>query len=308
MSLFGKSSELIGNTPLLRLQSLEEHWKLPIALLAKLEYYNMAGSVKTRVAKAMLDAAEQQGLLRPGAVIIEPTSGNTGIGLAAIGKARGYRVLLTMPDTMSSERCKLLRAYGAELVQTDGALGMRGAIQKAAELAAEVEGSFIPGQFNNSANPTIHQQTTGPEIWHDSSGAVDIFVAGVGTGGTITGVGRYLRQQKPTVEIVAVEPAASPILSKGTGGSHGIQGIGAGFVPKVLDTHIYNEVIAVTEKQSIEMARLLAAKEGLFVGISSGAALWACIELAKRPQNSGKTIATLFPDAGERYMSTGLLQ
>ena len=299
-------TDLIGNTPLLRLNRFEAENGLDAVLLAKLEYLNPAGSVKDRVALAMLDDAEAKGLLKPGAVIIEPTSGNTGIGLAAVSAARGYRMILTMPDTMSVERRKLLQAYGAELVLTDGSLGMQGAIAKAEALAAEIPGSFLPGQFTNPANPAAHRASTGPEIWADTDGKVDLFVAGVGTGGTITGVGEYLKAQNPGVRVVAVEPAGSPVLSGGKAGAHGLQGIGAGFVPDTLNPTVYDEVIPVTNEDAYAAGRLLARKEGLLVGISSGAALWAAAQLAKRPENRGKHIVVLLPDTGDRYLSTPL--
>ena len=299
-------TDLIGNTPLLRLNRFEAENGLDAVLLAKLEYWNPAGSVKDRVALAMLDDAEAKGLLKPGAVIIEPTSGNTGIGLAAVSAARGYRMILTMPDTMSVERRKLLQAYGAELVLTDGSRGMRGAIAKAKELAAEIPGSFLPGQFTNPANPAAHRATTGPEIWADTDGKVELFVAGIGTGGTITGVGEYLKAQNPRVRVVAVEPAGSPVLSGGKAGTHGLQGIGAGFVPDTLNPEVYDEVIPVTNEDAYAAGRIVARKEGLLVGISSGAALWAAAQLARRPENQGKYIVVLLPDSGERYLSTPL--
>lgn len=297
---------LIGNTPLVEVTNVEKELGLEARLLVKLEYFNPAGSVKDRIAKAMIEDAEQKGLLKEGSVIIEPTSGNTGIGLAAIAAAKGYRIILTMPETMSIERRNILKAYGAELVLTEGAKGMKGAIAKADELAKEIEGSFIPGQFVNPANPAAHKATTGPEIWNDTDGEVDYFVAGVGTGGTLTGVGSYLKSQKADVKIVAVEPATSPVLSEGKSGSHKIQGIGAGFVPDVLDTKIYDEIIPVQNEDAFADAKLLAKAEGVLVGISSGAALHAAVELAKRPENKGKTIVALLPDTGDRYYSTPL--
>lgn len=306
--IYTSIEQLIGRTPLLELTHLEQELGLGARVLAKLEYFNPAGSVKDRAAKAMLDEAEREGRLKPDSVIIEPTSGNTGIGLAAVAVARGYRIIIVMPETMSVERRKLMKAYGAELVLTEGSLGMKGAIAKAQELAKEIPGSFIPGQFVNPANAKAHRETTGPEIYEDTDGAVDIFVAGVGTGGTITGVGEYLKSQKASVQIVAVEPAASPVLSEGRGGAHKIQGIGAGFVPEVLNTEVYDEVVAVTNENAFEAARLLGRKEGILVGISSGAALWAAAELAKRPENEGKTIVALLPDTGARYLSTELFE
>ena len=297
---------LIGNTPLVEVTNIESEKSLEATLLVKLEYFNPAGSVKDRIAKAMIEDAEEKGLLGPGSVIIEPTSGNTGIGLASIAAAKGYRIILTMPETMSVERRNILKAYGAEIVLTKGAKGMKGAIAKAEELAAEIPGSFIPGQFVNPANPAIHRATTGPEIWRDTDGEVDFFVAGVGTGGTLTGVGEYLKEQKPTVQIVAVEPDSSPVLSTGVGGPHKIQGIGAGFVPKVLNTSIYDAIIRVKNEDAFAAAKLLARKEGISVGVSSGAALSAAIDLASRPENRGKTIVALLPDTGERYLSTKL--
>ena len=304
--IYQSADEIIGNTPLLELKRIERDEGLSARLLAKLEYFNPAGSVKDRIAKAMIDDAEASGTLKPGSVIIEPTSGNTGIGLAAVAAARGYRIIIVMPETMSVERRQLMKAYGAELVLTDGAKGMKGAIARADELAAEIPGSFIPGQFVNPANPAAHMATTGPEIWNDTDGAVDIFVAGVGTGGTVTGVGGYLKSKKPGVKVVAVEPADSPVLSKGTAGSHKIQGIGAGFVPDVLDTQVYDEVIAVRNEDAFEAGRTVSRKEGVLVGISSGAAVWAAVGLAKRPENGGKTIVVLLPDTGDRYLSTPL--
>ena len=306
MKIYQKITDLIGGTPLLELGNYEKKNKLDATLLAKLEYFNPAGSIKDRIAKAMLDDAEEKGLLKPDSVIIEPTSGNTGIGLAAVGASRGYRVILTMPETMSVERRNLLKAYGAELVLTDGSKGMKGAIAKAQELAEATPGSFIPGQFTNPANPEIHRRTTGPEIWADTEGKVDIFVAGVGTGGTITGVGEYLKSQKPEVKIVAVEPAGSPVLSQGRSGPHKIQGIGAGFVPETLNTAVYDEIIAVENDAAFAVGREIARTEGVLVGISSGAALYAATELAKRPENKGKVIVALLPDTGDRYLSTPL--
>ncbi|MGN0185208.1 MAG: cysteine synthase A [Aristaeellaceae bacterium] len=306
MGIYQKITDLIGGTPLLELGNYEKKNGLEATLLAKLEYFNPAGSIKDRIARAMLDDAEAKGLLKPGAVIIEPTSGNTGIGLAAVGASRGYRVILTMPETMSVERRNLLKAYGAELVLTDGSKGMKGAIAKAQELAEATPNSFIPGQFTNPANPEVHRRTTGPEIWADTEGRVDIFVAGVGTGGTITGVGEYLKSQNPNVKIVAVEPAGSPVLSQGRSGPHKIQGIGAGFVPETLNTAVYDEVIAVENDAAFATGREIARTEGILVGISSGAALYAATELAKRPENKGKVIVALLPDTGDRYLSTPL--
>ena len=305
-AIFTSADQLIGKTPLLELTHIEKEEKLEARLLAKLEYFNPAGSVKDRIAKAMIDDAESRGLLEADTVIIEPTSGNTGIGLASVAAARGYRIIIVMPETMSVERRQLMRAYGAELVLTEGAKGMKGAIAKAEELAKELPKAFIPGQFVNPANPAVHKATTGPEIWADTDGKVDIFVAGVGTGGTITGVGAYLKEQNPVVRVVAVEPAASPVLSKGTAGPHKIQGIGAGFVPEVLDTAVYDEIIPVENEAAFAAGRRVGRSEGVLVGISSGAAVWAAIELAKRPENKGKTIVALLPDTGDRYLSTPL--
>ena len=302
--IYTSADQLIGHTPLLELTHIEEG--LGAKIVAKLEYFNPAGSVKDRIAKAMLDDAEKSGKLKPGAVIIEPTSGNTGIGLASVAAARGYRIIIVMPETMSVERRQLMKAYGAELVLTEGAKGMKGAIAKADELAKEIPNSFSPGQFVNPANPAAHKATTGPEIWEDTDGKVDIFVAGVGTGGTVSGVGEYLKEKNPNVKVVAVEPASSPVLSKGTAGSHKIQGIGAGFVPDTLNTKVYDEIIAVENEAAFEAGREIGKKEGVLVGISSGAALWAAKELAKRPENKGKTIVALLPDTGDRYLSTAL--
>ena len=302
--IYTSADQLIGHTPLLELTHVEEG--LGAKILAKLEYFNPAGSVKDRIAKAMLDDAEKSGKLKKGAVIIEPTSGNTGIGLASVAAARGYRIIIVMPETMSVERRQLMKAYGAELVLTEGAKGMKGAIAKADELAKEIPNSFIPGQFVNPANPAAHKATTGPEIWEDTDGKVDIFVAGVGTGGTVSGVGEFLKSKNPNVKVVAVEPASSPVLSKGVAGSHKIQGIGAGFVPDTLNTKVYDEIIAVENEAAFEAGREIGKKEGVLVGISSGAALWAAKELAKRPENKGKTIVALLPDTGDRYLSTAL--
>ena len=306
MAYYKGTLGLIGNTPLVEVTNIEKELGLEATVLVKLEYFNPAGSVKDRIAKAMIEDAEQKGILKEGSVIIEPTSGNTGIGLASIAAAKGYRIILTMPETMSVERRNILKAYGAEIVLTDGTKGMNGAIAKANELAAEYENSFIPGQFENPANPAIHRKTTGPEIWRDTDGQVDIFVAGVGTGGTITGVGEYLKSQNPDVKVVAVEPATSPVLSQGKSGPHKIQGIGAGFVPKALNTDVYNEIIPVENEDAFATGKLIAKHEGILVGISSGAALYAAIELAKRPENKGKTIVALLPDSGDRYYSTPL--
>ena len=306
MKTFKKITDLIGSTPLLELTHIEEKENLEATLLAKLEYFNPAGSVKDRIAKAMVDDAEEKGLLKPGSVIIEPTSGNTGIGLASVAAARGYRLIIAMPETMSVERRNLMKAYGAELVLTDGAKGMKGAIEKAKELAAEIPDSFIPSQFTNPANPAVHEKTTGVEIWNDTDGKVDIFVAGVGTGGTISGVGAYLKSKNPDVKVVAVEPKGSPVLSEGVAGPHKIQGIGAGFVPETLNTKIYDEIIPVENDDAFETGRAIARNEGVLVGISSGAAVWAAVQLAKRPENKGKVIVALLPDTGERYLSTAM--
>ena len=302
--IYQKITDLIGGTPLLELTNYEKKNNLEATVLGKLEYFNPAGSVKDRIAKAMVDEAEQEGKLKEGSVIIEPTSGNTGIGLASVAAARGYKIIITMPETMSIERRNLLKAYGAELVLTDGAKGMKGAIEKAKELAETTENSFIPSQFTNPANPAYHRATTGPEIWADTDGKVDIFVVGVGTGGTVTGVGQYLKSQNPDVKVVAVEPAGSPVLSQGKAGAHKIQGIGAGFVPETLDTKVYDEIITVENEDAFKTGRDIARSEGVLVGISSGAAVWAATELAKRPENKGKTIVALLPDTGERYLST----
>ena len=307
-NIYTSAEQLIGKTPLMELTHLEEKYQLKAKVLAKLEGFNPAGSVKDRVALAMIDDAEEKGRLKPGSVIIEPTSGNTGIGLASVGAIRGYRVIIVMPDSMSMERRLLMTAFGAELVLTPGAKGMAGAVAKAEELAEEIPNSFVPGQFVNPANAKAHEDTTGPEIWADTDGKVDVFVAGVGTGGTITGVGRYLKQQNPNVKVVAVEPASSPLLSQGKAGPHGIQGIGANFVPDVLDTGIYDQIIPVTNEDAYELGREMGKVEGLLVGISAGAALWAAIELAKRPENEGKTIVALLPDTGDRYLSTPMFQ
>lgn len=308
MKIYKNVTELIGGTPLMELSNIEKNEGLNARILAKLEYFNPAGSVKDRVAAAMIDDAEKKGLLREGSVIIEPTSGNTGIGLAAAAASKGYRLIITMPETMSIERRNLMKAYGAELVLTDGAKGMKGAIEKANELAAEIPGSFIPSQFTNPANPAAHLKTTGPEIWEDSDGKVDIFVAGVGTGGTISGVGAYLKSKNPEIRIVAVEPKDSPVLSEGKAGNHKIQGIGAGFVPDTLNTEIYDEVITVSHDDAFALGKAAARTEGVLVGISSGAALWAAVQLAKRPENAGKTIVALLPDSGERYLSTPMFE
>ena len=306
--IYTSADQLIGHTPLLELTHIEAQENLPAKILAKLEYFNPAGSVKDRIAKAMIDDAEASGKLKPGSVIIEPTSGNTGIGLAAVAAAKGYRIIIVMPETMSVERRQLMKAYGAELVLSEGAKGMKGAIAKADELAKEIPNAFIPGQFVNPANPKAHVATTGPEIWDDTDGEVDIFVAGVGTGGTVTGVGEFLKEQNPEIQVVAVEPATSPVLSKGQAGPHKIQGIGAGFVPDVLDTRVYDEIIPVENDDAFATGRAVGHKEGVLVGISSGAAVWAALQLAKRPENEGKTIVALLADTGERYLSTALFQ
>lgn len=306
MKIAKSLTDLIGKTPLLELSNYEAKYALEAKIVAKLEYFNPAGSVKDRIAKAMIDDAEQRGLLKNGSVIIEPTSGNTGIGLASVAAARGYRVILTMPETMSAERRTLMKAYGAEIVLTEGAKGMKGAIAKAEELAAAMPGSFIPGQFTNPANPAAHRATTGPEIWEDTDGKVDLLVAGAGTGGTVTGVGEYLKSKNPSIKVVVVEPAGSPVLSEGRPGPHKIQGIGAGFVPAILNTSVYDEIVTVQNEDAFAAARELAKTEGLLAGISSGAAVWVATELAKRPENAGKTIVTILPDTGERYLSTAL--
>ena len=308
MKIYKKITDLIGGTPLLELTNTEKLNELNATILAKLEYFNPAGSVKDRVAKAMIDDAEAKGILKEGSVIIEPTSGNTGIGLAAVAAARGYRLIITMPETMSIERRNLMKAYGAELVLTDGSKGMKGAIAKAEELAQEIKGSFIPSQFTNPANPAIHEKTTGVEIWEDTDGKVDIFVSGVGTGGTVSGTGAYLKSKNPNVKVVAVEPKSSPVLSEGKAGPHKIQGIGAGFVPETLNTKIYDEVITVSNEDAFETGKAIVRNEGVLVGISSGAAVWAAIQLAKRPENKGKTIVALLPDTGERYLSTPMFE
>ena len=307
-NIYTSADQLIGKTPLVELTNIEKEEGLEATILAKLEYFNPAGSVKDRIAKAMIDDAEAKGLLKEGSVLIEPTSGNTGIGLASVAAARGYRIIIVMPETMSVERRQLMKAYGAELVLTEGSKGMKGAIAKADELAKEIPNAFIPGQFVNPANPAAHKATTGPEIWEDTDGKVDIFVAGVGTGGTITGIGEYLKEQNPAVKIVAVEPAGSPVLSKGTAGAHKIQGIGAGFVPDVLNTAVYDEIIAVDNEDAFAAGKTVGRREGVLVGISSGAAVWAAIQLAKRPENKGKTIVALLPDTGDRYLSTPMFQ
>lgn len=304
--IYTSADQLIGHTPLLELVHMEKEYGLEVRILAKLEYFNPAGSAKDRVAKSMIDDAESKGLLKSGSVIIEPTSGNTGIGLASVAAARGYRIIIVMPETMSMERRQMMKAYGAELVLTDGTKGMKGAIEKAEELAKEIPNSFIPGQFVNPANPAAHKASTGPEIWEDTEGNVDIFVSGIGTGGTITGVGQFLKSKKPSVKIVGIEPASSPVLTKGTSGSHKIQGIGAGFIPEVLDTQIYDEIILAENEDAFAVGKQVGKLEGILVGISSGAALWAAIQLAKRPENKGKNIVVLLPDTGDRYLSTPL--
>lgn len=304
--IYQSTDQLTGSTPLLQLSKIEENYALKASIIAKLEMFNPAGSVKDRIAKAMIEDAEKKGILKPGATIIEPTSGNTGIGLSAMSAAKGYKTIIVMPETMSAERRALMKAYGAELVLTDGTKGMKGAIAKAEELAAEIADSFIPGQFDNAANPKVHRESTGPEIWQDTDGEIDIFVAGIGTGGTITGVGEYLKAKNPQIKVVAVEPAASPLLSKGTAGAHKIQGIGAGFVPPVLNTEIYDEVILVENEEAFETGKMLGEVEGLLAGISSGAALFAALQLARRPENAGKNIVVLLPDSGDRYLSTPL--
>lgn len=304
--IYQSTDQLTGGTPLLQLSKIEENYALKASIIAKLEMFNPAGSVKDRIAKAMIEDAENKGILKPGSTIIEPTSGNTGIGLSAMAAAKGYKTIIVMPETMSAERRALMKAYGAELVLTDGTKGMKGAIAKAEELAAEIADSFIPGQFDNAANPKVHRESTGPEIWQDTDGEIDIFVAGIGTGGTITGVGEYLKAKNPQIKVVAVEPAASPLLSKGTAGAHKIQGIGAGFVPSVLNTEIYDEVILVENEEAFETGKMLGEVEGLLAGISSGAALFAALQLARRPENAGKNIVVLLPDSGDRYLSTPL--
>jgi len=306
--IYANITELIGNTPIIHLQKLENELELKGELYAKLEYFNPAGSVKDRIAKAMVEDAEAKGILKPGATIVEPTSGNTGIGLASVAAAKGYKAIFTMPETMSMERRKLLKGYGAEIVLTDGTKGMKGAIEKATELANAIENSFMPSQFENPANPAVHQATTGPEVYNDTDGKVDYFIGGVGTGGTITGTGTYLKGQKPSIKVIAVEPSGSPVLSQGKSGSHKIQGIGAGFVPNTLDVDIYDEIIPVEDQKAFETGRLLARKEGILVGISSGAALYAAIQVAKRPETEGKTIVVILPDTGERYLTTALFE